>query len=268
MSAPCPTSQIWRFKVGGLVVEERGERIGAGAEIGVIVGEIGALADHPDLEVRVAPALADAGVEHRRFLARIGADDHHAVGFIDPGDGRVEEVARAAPFGIEHGAVLAAVEVRRAELPDQLLEREHLLDAAEVAGDGADPRRAGRLHLGGDGAERLRPRRRLEPAVEAHIGLVEALDPQAVDDVARLVGNPLLVHLVVDARQDAHHLAAAGVDADRRADGVLDVEGFGLAELPGPGDERIGLGGERAHRAEIDHVALQLRGHRLLRDRS
>ncbi len=77
------------------------------------------------------------------------------------------------------------------------------------------------LTLAAIGAERLRPRRRLEPAVEAHIGPVEPLDAQAVDDVAGLVGDPLLVHLVVDARQDAHHLAPAGVDADRRADRVL-----------------------------------------------
>ena len=38
---------------------------------------------------------------------------------------------------------------------------------------------------------------------------------QAVDDVPRLVGNPFLVDRVVDARQDAHDLAAARVDSDR-----------------------------------------------------
>ena len=47
------------------------------------------------------------------------------------------------------------------------------------------------------------------------IGTVEPLGAQAVDDVAGLVGNPLLVHGLVDARQDAHHLAAAGIDPDR-----------------------------------------------------
>ncbi len=78
-----------------------------------------------------------------------------------------------------------------------------------------------------------------------------------------LVGDPFLVHVLVDARQDSHHLATAGVDTDGRADGVLDVDRLGLDQFPGPGDEGVGLGGERAHRAEIDHIALQLRRHRL-----
>ena len=34
-----------------------------------------------------------------------------------------------------------------------------------------------------------------KPAVLADIGLVEPLGAQAVDDVAGLVGNPLLVHV-------------------------------------------------------------------------
>ncbi len=142
---------------GRLVVEERGQRVRTGAEIGVIVGEIGMLADDPDLEAAGAPALANAGIEHRGFLARIGPDDHEAVGLVDPGDGRVEEVAGAAPFGIERGAVLAAVEMGRAEPPDQLLEGEHLLDRAEIAGDGADAAAPRRLHPRGDRPERLRP---------------------------------------------------------------------------------------------------------------
>ena len=37
-----------------------------------------------------------------------------------------------------------------------------------------------------------------------------------------------------------------------------------FVELPRPRREGVGLRGERADRAEIDHVALQLRGHRLL----
>ncbi len=80
----------------------------------------------------------------------------------------------------------------------------------------------------------------------------------------RLVGNPFLVHGLVDARQDAHHLAAAGVDADRRADAVHDVDRLRLAELPGPRREGIRLRGQRADRADVDEVALQLRGQRVL----
>ncbi len=120
------------------------------------------------------------------------------------------------------------------------------------------------LHLGGDRREGLLPGRRPQPAVVADIGLIEPLRAQAVDHVAGLVGNPLLVHVVVGARQNAHHLAPARVDADGRAERVHHVDRLRLVELPRPRREGIRLGGERADRAEIDHVALQLRGHGVL----
>ena len=63
-------------------------------------------------------------------------------------------------------------------------------------------------------------------------GPVEALQAQAVDDVAGLVGDPLLVHRLVDARQDAHDFAAAGIDADGGADRIHHVDGLGLASAP------------------------------------
>src|SRR6185369_5237393 len=108
------------------------------------------------------------------------------------------------------------------------------------------------------------PARRPQAAVFAHVRLVEPLRAQAVDYVARLVGNPLLVHVVVGARQDAHDLAPARIDADGRADRIHDIDRLRLAELPRPRREGVRLGGERADRAEIDHVALQLGAHRLL----
>ena len=97
------------------------------------------------------------------------------------------------------------------------------------------------LTLCGDDAKRLCPGRRPQPSMLAHIGLVETLHPQPVDDVTCLVGNPFLVHVVIDARQDAHDLAAASVDPDRRAQRVADIDQFGLAEFPRPRRERIGL---------------------------
>ena len=91
------------------------------------------------------------------------------------------------------------------------------------------------------GAERLGPRRRAQLAAFPDIGTVEPLGAQAVDDVPGLVGNPLLVHGLVDARQDPHHLAAAGIDPDRGADAVHHVDRLGLAEFPGPRREGIGF---------------------------
>ena len=82
--------------------------------------------------------------------------------------------------------------------------------------------------------------------------------------MAGLVVRPLLVDVLVEAGQRAHHLAAAGVEADIGADPVHHVDRRNLAQLPGPRLERIGLGGQRADRAEIDDIAAQLALQRLL----
>ncbi len=197
------------------------QRLRPGAEIVVGIGEIRAFADQADREVAHAPALADAGVEHGRLAARIGADDQQGIGLLDPGDRGVEEIARPAPLRIERRAVLPAVEIDDAEPRHQILEREDFLDRRQIADNGADAFGLRRADLGGDGVERLPPRRRIELAILADIGLVEALGAQPVDHVTRLVGNPFLVHVVVDARQDAHDLAPAGIDADGGADASM-----------------------------------------------
>ena len=129
---------LQRFGERVLPGRDLGQRLGAGAEILVRIGQVGPLADQPDREIAHAPALADAGVEHRRFPARIGADDEQRVGLLDAGDGGVEQIARPAPARIERRAVLPAIDVRDAEPRHQVLEREHLLDRGEIAGDGAD----------------------------------------------------------------------------------------------------------------------------------
>ena len=140
----------------------------------------------------------------------------------------------------------------------------HLLDGGEIADDGADALRVGALHPAGDGGESLLPGGRAQAAVLAHEGPVEALQAQAVHDLAGLVGDPLLVHRLVHARQDAHDLAAAGIDADRGADRIHHVDGIGLGELPGTVVEGFRLVGQRADRAEIGDVGLQLGAERLL----
>ena len=87
----------------------------AGAQVVAGIGEVGPLADEADDEAALAPALADAGIEHGRFQARVGADEQDGVGLLDAGDGGVEQIAGAAEPGIELGAVLPAIEVARAQ---------------------------------------------------------------------------------------------------------------------------------------------------------
>ncbi len=162
---------------------------------------------------------------------------------------------------VELRAVLPAVEVGRAQPVGERLEGEHVLGADEVAGDEAHALRVRRLHLGGDGGEGFGPGGRRQAAVAADVGPVETLRLEAVDDVPGLVGDPLLVHVVVDARQDAQDLAAARVDADVGAERVHHVDDLGLGHLPGAGLEGRRLLQKRAHGAEIGDIALQLGPH-------
>ena len=229
------------------------------------VGQIRLRPDQRNLGAVLQPGLADAGVEHRRLGPGIGADQEDCVRLVHAGNGGVEQVARAPVLRVQLGAELAAIVVRRAELAEQRLEREHLLDGAKVARDGADALAASLADAHGDFAEGVVPGDLFELAAHAHIRPVEPLALQRVNGGARLVRDPFLVHGVMVARQDAEHLAAAAVDADVGAKPVHHVDGLGLAQLPGPRGVGIGLRGQRANRAEIDHVARKLGHHALLK---
>jgi hypothetical protein len=71
---------------------------------------------------------------------------------------------------------------------------------------------------------------------------------------AGLVGNPFLVDVLVEPRQHAQHLGAPRIHSDVAADRVKHVDRLGLAQLPGPRNEGVGLCGQRAHRAQVDDV--------------
>ena len=65
-------------------------RFRARAEIVVGVGEIGLFAIDADQDIALEIALADAGIEHRRFSPRVRADQHDRVGLVDPRDRGIE----------------------------------------------------------------------------------------------------------------------------------------------------------------------------------
>ncbi len=186
------------------------------------------------------------------------------VGILDALNGWVEEIGSAPERRVELGAVLAAVHVLRTERGQQLLHGIHFLDRGHVAGNRTDASAGGRGDSGLDRGKGITPGGGLQATVAAHVRTVQTLGLQAIPDEAGLVGDPLLVHLLVDTRHDAHDFAATGIDADRRTDGIHDVDRFGLAEFPRTGGESEGTRGQRTDRAEVDDVALQLGGHRLL----
>ena len=147
---------LQHVREGVLAGGEITERLRARAEIVVAVGEIGLGADHADLELARAPALADAGVENGGFLARVRAHDQQRVGLLDAGDAGIEDIGGAAGLGVEGVAALGG-KIGRAAFRQQFLQREHLFDRGEIAGDGADPLAVDAAGLGRDGAERLGP---------------------------------------------------------------------------------------------------------------
>src|SRR5579862_5775183 len=107
------------------------------------------------------------------------------------------------------------------------------------------------------------PARFRELAGATDVGPVEAALRKPVERKARLVGDPFLIHLFMEARQDAQHGGPARIDADVGANRVEHVDRFGLAQLPRPRREGIRLRGQGADRTEIDDVGGELGAERL-----
>ena len=175
-----------------------GQHAGRRAKFLHPIGQIGLAADQADRNIAGQPPLADARVQHRRFAARIGADQQDRVGILDAGDRGVERVEVAARR-IEPGTILAAIEVGRAERRHQVLQRQHALGVAQVAGDGTDAIAAHAMQLFGDCSEGFGPARLDQLAVAPHPGSIQPTAPQAVEGEARLVAEPLLVHVLIQS---------------------------------------------------------------------
>ena len=208
------------------------ERVRPVAEAADGESELGVRPDGREREAAGAPALAQARGDEGRFAARVRADEKAEVRSLRPGDGRVEQISCARRGG-QRRAVLAAVDMRRAERFREVAQRAHRLGVAKVAGDGAEARPAPGAHPFGDGGEGFVPARRFQPPVAvAEPRPVETPAAQAVAGVAGLVGDPFLVHRLVQPRQDAHDLSGARIDADGAAHGVERIDGFGRRQLP------------------------------------
>ena len=61
----------------------------------------------------------------------------------------------------------------------------------------------------------------------------------------------------MQARQHPQHFGLACIHPDRRADRIENVDGFGLAQLPGARDEGVRLGCQCANRAQVDHIGAE-----------
>jgi hypothetical protein len=131
------------------------------------------------------------------------------------------------------------------------------LDLVQIARDRRHLVAARALEAIGDYGECFFPAGGLELAITADPGPVEPAPEQAVTGVPGLVVDPLLIHLVIDAWKNPHHLAKARIYADIGANRVHDVDAWNLPQFPRPRLEAVWLGDERADRTKVDHVAAQ-----------
>ena len=188
-SAPWPTMTIGflrrlqRLGEGMAAVGQLLQRRRPGAQI-LDSGRSGPAAGRssPTLQAAAQQALAHAGVDQRRFPARVAADQQDRIGLLDAGDGGVEQVAgRAARAraarrpGGNRGSASRARAIRS-------FSANMRLGIAEVAGDAPRSRApCSAFGLRRDRGEGLVPGRR--PAAcrrAADIGPVEPLADQAV----------------------------------------------------------------------------------------
>jgi hypothetical protein len=93
-----------------LAVDEFAQRGRPGAQPLDRIGQVFGRADAGDRAPAADIALADAGIQHRRFERGLVPISRMASACVDAGDGRVEQVA-AARAGLDLRPVLAAVEL-------------------------------------------------------------------------------------------------------------------------------------------------------------
>ncbi len=215
----------------------------------------------------LARDLADARGDQRRFPAEVGADQQDHVRVLDAGDGRVEIRPRRG-CSRRRPARSAAPRAGSSPAPASSFFAAYIVSASSrspaIAATFA-PAFFRRLAKICSASSQLASR---ELALLAHPRPVEPVADQRVDMVARLVADPLLVHVLVDAREDAHHLALADVEADVRADRVHHVDARHAAQLPRPLLEQLRLLQQRADRAHVDQVAGELAARPRARGRS
>ncbi len=227
--------------------------------VGAAVERRRALGGDPEPQPHVADRLADAQVEDRHLVQRVGAENQYGLGVVDVVHARRERGVVEAAQRLGAGtAARAAVDVGRAErAAHDALDQVALL----VRGPGAGERRRAlamsaqplRRRL-----DRLGPGRRAQVAALADHRLGDAVG--RVDHLvaeAALVAEPPVVDLVVVARQHPHDVLVADGELDVALARAERADRSRVLDVPGAGAEAVGLRRQGAHRAELDDVAVE-----------
>uniref|UniRef100_A0AAG5DV64 Uncharacterized protein n=1 Tax=Anopheles atroparvus TaxID=41427 RepID=A0AAG5DV64_ANOAO len=236
----------------------------------VVVGKIHLRSNQCNVLLVVDVTLPQACVQQGRLVAWIRADEQHQVRLLAGGNRRVEQIARAEvrPGAVGRELLLGAQRLR-AEPVQQILQRHQRLRIGQPTRDGRHLALRSAPQRLRDRDERRFPLDRLQVAARvAQHRCDQPLALQPIAGEARLVRQPLLVDGVVFAGQNAQHLAGARAHHDVAAERVEHVDRFDFANFPRARHEAVRLVGERADRAQIDHVAGQLGQEELLHVRA
>ena len=83
--------------------------------------------------------------------------------------------------------------------------------------------------------------------------------------MACFVRRPFFVHIVIDTRQGAQYGPAPAVETDVGANGVHDVDAWGLFQFPRTRLKSIRFRGQGTHGAQVNHIARKLALHGVLK---
>ena len=205
--------------------------------------------------------LAQTVGDKRMVLAQEGADDEHAVEAADVGDFHAQPgCARLLRIGGKIRLAQAEIDVLAAATAHQLAQQVQLFQRGVRRGERAD-RMPAVLRLDipqalGDRGQRLLPVHFLPLPFDLEHGLGQAVVRiQSLIGEAVAIGQPAFVQFLMFQRQHPHDLVRHHLHDQVGAEAVVRAHRFSAREFPGAGAVAKRLAGERAHRAQIDHVA-------------
>src|SRR5690606_16947102 len=212
---------------------------------------------------------ADALREQRMVLAQVGADDQRALQRRQAGDRGAQPARRTGGRQIgEIGMTQTAVDVLAAQAAHQRTGQGQLFHRAVRAGQHADgagamvgldlPETVGHVFEGGLPVDRLPFAALLDHGLRQALVAAQRLVREAV-----AVGDPAFVDGLVFQRYHAHDALVLDLHDQVGPRGVVRTHALAARELPGAGAVAEGLAGERADRADVDHVAREFGVHRL-----
>ena len=220
-----------------------------------------------DLEAALG-RLAQAIRNERMVLAQERPDDEHAVEVAQLRD-RHPEPGNATQLAFRREISLAQAEIHglAAEAANELLREVQLFERRLRRGQRANVG-AGRLEACHHAIQRGLPVGLLPLPVLLHhrrsqsLGRVQAFIREAIP-----VRDPALVDGLVLQGQYAHDLVLLHLHYEVRTQAVMRRNALATGEFPGPGRVAERLGGQRADRADVDHVAGKFGLHRLAHKR-